>query len=200
MLVFAEQRFVDAYNERGEYPKIHDAITQAVKEHAPIKGAIAIDLGACTGLLSARLVKQLGASHVISLEPNESYRERAVKLGAAQQTWLPIKLATPADLARLASIIKLRKAAAPAAPVVGVFRRVLSEVGSSGGVAFVTELGKMLAERGVGTIVLEGRVPVKNPTTALWNGELEARALADSNKYAIDWRSKNGSVIVLKMQ
>lgn len=198
MSVFADQRFIDAYTERNEYPKIHDAVAAAVKAKTPIRGAVAIDLGACTGLLSARLVNDLGAAHVISVEPSESYRARAIKLRADKQTWLPIKLATPADLSKLGAVVKLRSNFAPGAPIVGVFRRVLSEVGASGGVQLVTDLASMLADRGVGTIVLEGRVPVTNPTVELWNGELEAKALAQSNRYAIDWRSKNNAVFVLK--
>lgn len=169
MTRFADHKYVYEFISEGRYPAIHDAIFGAVA--ANVKDVTAVmDLGACTGLLSARVAKELGL-RVVAVEPNGDYIDRGIHTVSGVR-WLqtPVTAATVGKVARAASENGVGLVMA---------RRVLPEIAERGGIDTVTYLGHALREAGVHTIVLEGRVYSKRSTALLSHADAEVEALKE---------------------
>lgn len=163
---FHDPQLVAAYRETGAFPAIHDDIAGLVRDHKG-RHSVALDLGACTGLLSARLVQELGFTRVLAVEPNANY----IKAGVSPTGVSWIRTAAHTNPERLGQLCRLEGV------TVVVARRVFPEIEESRRGA-VRELGAALADAGVELIALEGRVRVPKPSAKLSDADLEAAELA----------------------
>lgn len=164
---FDDQGYIDAFHATGSLPRIHDDIAWLLARGlAPEERSIALDVGSCTGLLSARLVR-LGFSAVLGLEPRAASVARAVRLDGVEYVQTPV--AGPL-LPSITEVLKLWT------PAVAVCRRVLPEIEESEP-GLVKHFGQTLRAVGVQWLCLEGRVPTRDHKAVLWNADLEVVAL-----------------------
>lgn len=141
---FSDDKYVQDYLVHGKFPKIHDDIFSMSRY---VQAECVIDLGACTGLLSARLAGVY--NKVIAIEPNENYISRGVTKDNILNVNMGIK--TDEDLKELGELCRQNH-------VQCVFaRRVIPEIWDAGDVELVQKLAKTLATENVDYIVLEGR-------------------------------------------
>lgn len=164
---FDAPEYLTEWRATGRYPAIHDAIFNAVAATLE-PGTPVLDLGACTGLLTARL--QQAGYQVTAAEGNaESYRA-----GREAGTWgeAPVwtQYVTPATLDGFASLLQERGIQAIVA------RRVFPEV-HDGMAGDFPAFAAVLADSAVHTIILEGRKPSRRTTHPLGAAVLETRAL-----------------------
>ena len=74
-----DQKYLDAFRERGEFPKIHDALFQLFLQEA--KGKVFLDLGCSTGLLGQRILQQIAGSTVFGVDRDEDAHRRGELAG-----------------------------------------------------------------------------------------------------------------------
>lgn len=181
---FDAPEYLQEWQDTGRYPAIHDAIfNMAAATLEP--GTPVLDLGACTGLLTARL--QRAGYTVTAAEGNaESYRA-----GRAAGTWgeAPVwtQYVTPATLDGFASLLAERRVEALIA------RRVLPEV-YDGMAGDFPAFADVLRHSPVRTIILEGRKASRRTTHPLGSAEREVAALWGTWKVA----EAAGDVVVLE--
>lgn len=179
MTRFADPHYIDDYLATGRFPAIHDDLYCLVENFAS-EPEPALDIGACTGLLTLRL-KQI-RSHVIGLEANPAYIERSP--AAKLLINLRVTLTTMGQVYELAKDCSLV-----------VMRRVLPEIcGDSSLVAW--KLAERLHAAGVKKIALEGRVKSSRSTHLLASLEDEIAALSEF--YTVSRRYKNCALLVRK--
>lgn len=161
MTRFADQKHVDAFHDIGEYPRIHERITAAVRDHGG--GRRALDLGACTGLLAHRIAQWCPEVH--ALEPNAEYRSRGVT--HPRVTWHEhgVTFDTLAWIGQLIAERGIRLVVA---------RRVFPEIGPAVTAAFAD----VAAVAGIERIILEGRIPSRRSTDPLPDADAEVQALS----------------------
>jgi hypothetical protein len=164
---FDAPEYLTEWEGTGRFPAIHDAIFNMTAATLP-PGARVLDLGACTGLLTARLNR--AGYEVTAAEGNaESYRA-----GHAAGTWgeAPVwtQYITPATLDGFASLLQERRIDAIIA------RRVLPEVydGMAGDFGAFADV---LRASPVHTIILEGRKASARTTHPLGSAARETAAL-----------------------
>jgi hypothetical protein len=163
---YDDQKHLDNLKDHGTYPKIHDAIFAEVEKYAI--GETMMEVGACLGLISSRILKAGIATEMIAIEPNIKSLKRAVKEEGIKYFNLPVSIET---MARIYKIMQTYK------PTTIVARRTVSEIAEyGGGKRGVRLFGKAASLAGVERIILEGRVITKNHTAILWNADLEAEA------------------------
>lgn len=183
---FDAEDLVTAWRERGEYPKIHTAMTAWVRENVDPREGPVLDLCSSTGLLGRRLAAagytvravelpgpalQLGRSHgiyeyvpVMSLKIE---RDTLEDLG----DWLRATVMPGHDPIRTV-----------------VARRAFPELWDSlDGAEGLSALGRLLAECGVRNVLLEGRAHSKRTTHPLGEASAEVNALAESWR-VLCWR------------
>jgi signal recognition particle GTPase len=179
---FHSEEYIEAYRERGEFPRIHDDIGKVVEKYGKDYDRC-IDLGACIGLLSARLAERCGKSLVVGVEANENYLSRAIQHERIVYKHLAV---TDDTLQAMGDIIREHDIK------LIVARRVFSEIGKS----VVTKLASVFKENGVEMIILEGRVRVPNPTNELYDADAEVNALRV--EYKPIFAKKDCRVLVLR--
>lgn len=162
------QEYVDAFNQEGKYPRIHDNIFDVCKQFIPLNENV-MDLGACTGLLSMRLVQQGVARQVVGLEPNKNSLKRAVKHPDIDYYNFGVSLT---DMSKVCRVLQNYQVGAVVA------RRVFPEIVEHAGIEAVKEFGRVASKYGVDLIVLEGRVQTKRATNMLNSADVEVKALA----------------------
>ena len=72
--MFADEKYIQAFKDKHEFPKIHDNIFKLLSKVIP-PGNI-MDLGSCTGLLAQRIAE--AGYKVIAVERDLNYINRAV--------------------------------------------------------------------------------------------------------------------------
>lgn len=164
---FDDKQHVENFVKNGTYPKIHDNIFSAVVKHAVIDKPI-IELGACLGLLSYRMLEAKITKTVLAVEPNLKYIKRG--LHGKGIIWVNAGV-NDLNLGRLINTFDAFEAKTLVA------RRVFPEIAEKTSVETVTNFARLIAKIGVEVIVLEGRQVTKNHKAALWNADLEAKAL-----------------------
>jgi hypothetical protein len=182
MPVYNDEEAIVAYRVRGVFPKIHDPIAEMIMKYAA-KPEMCFDLGSSIGLLPVRLVEQCGRSKCIGFEPGKDF-SRAVRVPNVQ--YMNIGLSGD-NLTKFADMVMRFH------PTLITARRVFPEIHEKDihAIDFIAKTAKMNM---VEHIVLQGRVPVKNPRTELYCVENEIKAL--SAHYSLI--EKKGQVAVLK--
>jgi hypothetical protein len=164
---FDSPEYLQEFAEAGRFPQIHDAIWNVLASTVP-PGARVLDLGACTGLLTARL--QAAGYVATAAEGNRESYLAGLEAGTWGQAPVWFNYVTPATLEGFASLLAERSIE------VILARRVFPEVydGMEGNfIAFAD----VLAASGVHTIILEGRKASKRTTHPLGNAAREVAAL-----------------------
>lgn len=174
---FFSQDYIDDYNSKGVFPKIHDDIVTLISNFS--RETRALDLGACTFLLPVRLIEKLDFDICIGIEGNKNYVDRAVSNEKVLKESFYVNADTLENLRSLIvdNNIKLITA-----------RRVLPEI-SNNDIDIIHELAKTLYESGIEEIALEGRVKTKNATALLSSIEDEVKAM--SKYYSVYKSYKN---------
>lgn len=163
---FNDQKYIDNYLKIGSFPKIHDDIALMVRNYANEKEPC-FDIGSCIGILAVRNVV-CGRSFCLGIEGNKFDFDRAIKHPKVSYKNYFIEESTFDKF-----IQDLQKYK----PTLITARRVISEIGFYK-TETVNSFAEILKSNGVKKIILQGRVPVKNPTVELWNSELEVKALS----------------------
>ncbi|ALY09535.1 methyltransferase [Arthrobacter phage Salgado] len=171
---FDSEEYLREWQDHGTYPAIHDAIFAAVEDHTG-HGEKVIDLGACTGLLTQRMIAH--GLRVVPVEPHGPSRARGAVYGA----WEGLEVhAQP--ISASAGIEPFRALLEDERPTVLVARRVFPEIYES------TELVRtgmwqtfldVLHESTVELIILEGRKFSSRTTHPLGHVDREIVALGD---------------------
>jgi len=154
---YNSHEYVNDYLTYGTFPKIHDDIFYMAKKVPNASELNAIDLGACTGLLTIRMGSIFKS--VTGIESSEDYAKRAVH-GARIKVF---KL-TPKTLTEFCSVITGYD--------IIIARRVFPELYDAK-VAY--SLPEIFNNAKIKYILLEGRKRVKRPTNPLWNADLETQ-------------------------
>lgn len=162
------QEYVDAFHQEGKYPKIHDNIFDVCKQFIPTDTNV-MDLGACTGLLSMRLIQQGVARKVVGLEPNKKSLSRAVK--HPDITYYNVGV-TGETIPRMRSVFHNYGVQAIVA------RRVFPEIVEHAGVNTLKTFARIASECEVDLIILEGRVETKRATSMLSAADTEVKAIS----------------------
>lgn len=163
---FNSQEYLDQYVSKGIFPKIHDDIAHLIEAKA--QKVPAMDFGSCIGLLSVRLVEQLGMPLAIGIEPNMTDYDRAIYHPNVTYLSVPVN----ADhLGLIETCIRVNGVK------LLVARRVISEIGFDN-FAFMPVLSEALARSGVKEIVLEGRAYTPRATHPIPGSEKECELLS----------------------
>lgn len=176
MTRFADQHYITAFNDTGEYPHIHDAIAATVRVWSD--GRNALDLGACTGLLAHRCTAW--CPEVVALEPNPDYMHRG--MSHPRVTWINQGI-------RLDSLPALAQIIVNHDIELVIARRVFPEIGP----VVTAAASLVMAAAGVNRIILEGRRPSSRATDPMPSADHEVRALSP----AFTMTHRNGHVRVL---
>lgn len=147
------QEYLDNWRERGEFPKIHDALFAMVTEHA--SGRRFVDLCGNTGLLAQRILEKLGAEQVVGVEMSQD----AVARGRAAGMTYP-RLVTKVDQTTLPAVEEFLKQHAIDTLVA---RRCLSEVFYLN-TGFGPEFCAAMLRVGIRQVFIQGRAPTGKPT------------------------------------
>jgi hypothetical protein len=158
---YNSHEYVNDYLTYGTFPKIHDDIVTLAKTISNANELNAIDLGACTGLLTIRMGNIFKS--VIGIESSEEYTKRSV-----QGANISVFKITPESLHGFGAVISGYD--------IIIARRVFPELHDAKVVYLLPEIFK---NTGVKYILLEGRKQVKRPTNPLWNADLEAQVFSD---------------------
>lgn len=161
---FDSTDWLEAWKKTGRFPHIHDAIFNAFAANVE-PGASVLDIGASTGISTARL-QHLGYK-ATAVEANPESIARGREYGTWQDAPIWTNYITPATILGLESLLAERAVTAILA------RRVISEVydGMKGEPA---EFARVVRESGVQIIVLEGRKISKNTVHPCGTADLEA--------------------------
>jgi len=182
--VYDSQNLIDNYTGNGTFPKIHDAISAMVKEHAWVN-EVCFDIGSSVGLLAVRNVVEGGRSLCVGIEPSRSAMARAVRHPAV--TYECLALSGMDNLMRFAGLIGKWR------PTLITARRVLPEIDASDNQA-IEIIAQTCYISGVEKIIIQGRVPVKNPRSRLHCVDEEIKALERHYEAVV----VKGQVAVLK--
>lgn len=161
---YDDMAYVAAYNERGEYPKIHDDIF-SLDEGLP-RGVVA-DIGACHGLLAARLVNA-GHTKCLAFEMNPRYLAEAIRDKRIEYHGYPVSYTT---LGFFAGELK------DAGVSIVFARRVIPEIWDRGGEKLVRGFAGAMFAAGVKYLVVEGRLPTARAVNGMNTIEREIAAL-----------------------
>jgi len=154
---YNSHEYVNDYLTHGTFPRIHDDIFAVAQKMPNANELTAVDLGACTGLLTIRMSGIFKS--VTGIESSEDYARRAVH-GAK----IIVFKITPDTLKDFGAVISGYD--------VMIARRVFPELYDAKVVYFLPEI---FNAAGIQYILLEGRKRVKRPTNPLWNADLEAQ-------------------------
>lgn len=159
---FDDDKYVKDFVAYGIFPKIHDNIIDTV---SMVSCDVAIDLGSCTGLLSARLIEN-GYKRVIGIEGNPAYLKKAVKHSGVTYSNFYI---TEENLGKLETLLDTHKVE------MIVARRVFPEICDTGGLDLVKRLAVIFDKHKVKFITIEGRIDSKNAVNKLHNIDSEVK-------------------------
>ena len=165
---YNDPEHIRLYEISGHYPKIHDQIFSAILR-AAIKDKPVMDLGACIGLLSARMIDRGITKQVYAFEPSKKNLELAVKKSDVKYFQMGV---------RKENINILYGFMAQHDISTIVARRVFPEVAATEGIETVKAFAKASYAAHVDRIILEGRKQTKKATAALKNADLEAECFA----------------------
>lgn len=176
---FDDDAYLMRYYDSGEFPRIHDDIFMLAKG---MRCKRVIDLGSCTGLLSARLATVF--ERVYGIEGNDKYiSKRIVKDNITYKKMY----VTPETLPELARLIKSNG-------ITGVVaRRVIPEIQETGGVKLCRDLARCLHDAGIEQIALEGRKSNRNAVNPLYSIDKEIEVF--SGFYGLEERRKNCAML-----
>lgn len=163
---FNDQQHIENYLQKGKFPAIHNDFAKMVKYCAKEKEPC-FDLGSCIGLLAIRNIA-CGRSFCLGIEGNKFDFERAVKHKNTEYHNYYIDVNTFDFLIKDLVTYK---------PTLITARRVIYEIGRFD-IKTVETMAEIFSKHGVKKIILQGCVPVKNPSVTLWNSELEINALS----------------------
>lgn len=161
---FHDDAHVDNYLKTGRFPKIHDAIFGVIREYAPFHKT-AVDLGACYGLISNRLIQEIKVDQVIAVEGNKTYLNKFVSNNRIKVVQDYISGDTAGAIGET-----IKEAGA----TLLVARRVFPEIGPE----WAALAREAFYSAGIETIVLEGRKPTSKATNPLHNADKECGVLA----------------------
>jgi len=179
---FDDDSYIEAFYQRGEYPKIHNDIFHISHN---LRDEIVLDLGSCTGLLSKRLSTRNKA--VVGIEANANSFAKSV-LGD-NIIYYNLKV-NDATLPRVKEILILHGVQTVYA------RRVFPELYDTGGLALVKKVCALFAEVGIQHIVIEGRQKTPNATNLLSN--VDAECAIFSEHYRVIKTYKNCRILKLR--
>lgn len=154
---------IKRYEEEGVFPKIHDHIFSAARR-AAVKNKPVLDLGACIGLLSARLIDFKVTNRVLALEPSQKSLDIAIKKPEISYYNLGVR---KENIQKLFGFMSQHEVGTILA------RRVFPEIAESQGLGTVRMFGKAAHAAKVQKIILEGRKQSARTTAALSNADLE---------------------------
>jgi len=157
---YNSREYVNDYLTYGTFPKIHDDIFYIAKRVPDASGLNAIDLGACTGLLTIRMSSVFKS--VTGIESCEDYA------GKLQDAKIKVFKITPKTVSEFGAVI--------AGYDIIIARRVFPELYDAKVVYFLPEI---FYKAGIKYILLEGRKRVKRPTNPLSNADLEAQVFSE---------------------
>lgn len=181
---FDSPEYLTEWRDTGRYPQIHEPIWNALAATvAP--GARVLDLGACTGLLTARL--NAAGYLATAAEGNRESYAAGLEAGTWGEAPVWFNYVTPATLLGFESMLAER------AIEVILARRVFPEVYDGMGGNFLA-FAEVLAASGVHTIILEGRKASARTVHPLGNASREVAALWGTWKVA----EATGDVVVLE--
>lgn len=180
---FADRSLVRNYLETGTMPSIHDNIEVLLAKIPAAERRGAIDLGACTGLITVRAFK-LGFSPVIGVEPRAvdvAVFDEHLKRAGCELCCRKINPMDPENLRWLSGVMLSNGCTTVIA------RRILPEI--LGGTVDSHDphtvhpeagdrLGKALLEGGATRIIVEGRVPSPRARHDLSSVEQEIVAMS----------------------
>ena len=158
---YSSDEYVKAYIKNGSFPKIHEDIALVARKMPDAGKLSAIDLGACTGLLTKRM--SLFFKSVTGIESSDDYISRSVP-----GVNIKIFRITPDNVSKLGALISGYDAI--------IARRVFPELHDAKVANF---LPPIFYKAGIKYILLEGRKKVKRPANPLWNADLEARLFSE---------------------
>lgn len=169
---FDSADWLENWQKTGRFPHIHDAIFNAFSANVE-PGASVLDIGASTGISTARL-QHLGYKATVA-EANMESIERGREYGTWGDADIWVNYITPATIDGLEALLKDRAVEAILA------RRVISEVydGMKGEPA---EFARVVRESGVKIIVLEGRKISRNTVHPCGTADLEAAVFGEGWK------------------
>jgi len=179
---FDSKELLTAWQTKGKFPAIHDAIWSMILQ---TKSRQFLDLGCCHGLLCQRIYQEWPEAVVIGLDSNLSSIEAGRRAGV-QPTMVQIQVSkkTIPDIRSLVEANGIK---------VLVARRCFPEFFGDD-LPAGREFGAEMRSAGIETIVLQGRVPVKNPVNVLCTVEHEVSLLSESFKSVM----VNGQVAFLE--
>ncbi len=161
---FDDNSYIEAFLQRGEYPKIHDDIFH-ISRH--LQDESVLDLGSCTGLLSKRL--SMRNESVVGIEANPSSYSKSIP--GENITYYNLKVEDQTLPLVKQIIIKHGIQTVYA-------RRVFPELYNTGGVELVKKISALFAECGIRHIVIEGRIKTPKATNLLSNVDAECAVLS----------------------
>lgn len=181
---FASQEYIDDYVNYGQFPKIHDNIAYLIKKYAN-ENEPCIDLGSCTGLLSVRSIA-CGRSFCVGIEGNKNNFERAIRHPKVAYENFYINSDT---IVTLDAILKKFN------PTLVIARRSLPEI-MANDPCTIDKLTSVLYNNNAFKLIIEGRVPVKNPANSLYSVDEEIKAV--SKYYKLENKFKSCAYLTLK--
>lgn len=152
---------------KGEYPKIHDDIFHMAKKH--VDGRNVMDIGACRGLLGARMIHMGVTDNVLCVEPNRRYMDNRIIVQGVDFANIHVKRRTMPMLSKWIIEHDIKVVTA---------RRVFPEIVEGEGIQTVKQFAKMMMVAGVETVILEGRIKTKNAVNPLYDANREVWALS----------------------
>ena len=169
---FSNKEYVHNYNMFKQYPKIHDRIVNLIKNCEILElGDTILDLGACTGLISAQLIDFYQLEKAIAVEGNLNYFRSFVRNNKIEPCAFYINRQTLPLLNQI--IMKFQTIR------LCVARRVFPEISKRHDIEMVRETVKVLSERDIKYLAIEGRIRNRKSKMSLWNVELEAEAVKE---------------------
>lgn len=168
---FDDPSYLEAWRDYGEFPHIHKPITDLALDVTE-RGETVMDLGACTGLITRRLLD--AGRRVVAVEPSA----KSVHLGRAFGTWEGAGLYEGGVTEE--SVIDLQTLVVAEGVTAVVARRVFPEVSDYIGVDGVSTFARVLVASGVTRFIIEGRLDSSRATHPLKNVELEIAAVTAS--------------------
>jgi hypothetical protein len=165
---YNDPQHIKNYETSGIFPMIHDQIFSAIKRAAAVSQPV-LDLGACLGLLSARMIEGKVTKKVFAFEPSQKALDIAIK--KPEITYFKMGV-TRSNIPKMFGFMIQNEVGTIVA------RRVFPEIAETQGVETVKEFGKAAYKAGVRKIVLEGRKQSSRSTATLKNADLEAECFS----------------------
>jgi hypothetical protein len=176
---------IETYKSTGQFPKIHDTLAALIEDNIK-PGKTAFDLGSCYGLMTIRLVSELGWAQALGIEGNINYFRKVIPRDNV--LYLNMKITEESLDKELGSLFHTLN------PELVVARRVFPEINEQNPKALL-KLADMCKAFGT-AIALEGRNPHHQPTNALSSAEREVAIFKDKG-YEVIAKAKNCYILTI---